>query len=97
MILGSSSGKQRKTELDSEITELKVTAELDIIQMCLQTQSRPIATMDIDGFNASIFFKKSTTQIESVLQSISVCDLNPETIYNKVCVPVIPFVTFWCF
>lgn len=52
--------------------------------MCIQTASRPIASMDIDGFLGALTLKKSCTDIKLVLQSISVCDLNPNTIYNKV-------------
>lgn len=52
--------------------------------MCIQTASRPIASMDIDGFQAALTLKKSSTNIKFILQSISVCDLNPNTIYNKV-------------
>lgn len=68
----------------SEITELKVSVKLSVIQMCLQTMYRPLVVMDIDNFIGSVILKKSNTQIDVVLQSISVRDLNPETIYNKV-------------
>lgn len=67
-----------------EITELKVTATLNEIQICLQTSCRPLATLYIDGLELSASIKRSRTVVDAILHSVSVCDLNPETIYNKV-------------
>lgn len=81
------SEKRKLAASVNEIIELKISIQLDVIQMCIQTASRPIASMDIDGFHGALTLKKSCTNIKLVLQSVSVCDLNPDTIYNKVCRP----------
>lgn len=71
-----------------EITELKVTAQLSEIHVCLQTASRPLANMDVDGLDVAVCMRKSCTQVDAVLHSVSVSDLNPETMYNKVGVKI---------
>lgn len=77
-------GDKRVKKPISDVTELKFTATLGIIRVCLQTAYRPLATMDVDGFSASVSVKKLNTHINVVLQSVSIGDLNPDTMYNKV-------------
>lgn len=93
MVIGD---ERREKKYISEITELKVTAQLSVIQVCLQTAYRPLATMDVDGFSASVAIKKSSTHFDAVLQSVSIGDLNPNTIYNKVWQHPLITVVFVC-
>lgn len=67
-----------------ECIEIQLIMKLNAIQVCLQTACRAVASLDVDGITASMTLRKSNTRVELVLRSVSVGDLNPDTIYNKV-------------
>ena len=67
-----------------ECVELLLLVKLRAIRVCLQTTCRAVASLDVDGFTASMTLRKSNTRVELTLSSVTVADLNPETMYNKV-------------
>lgn len=67
-----------------ECVELLLIIRLKAIRVCLQTTCRAVASLDVDGFTASMTLRKLNTRVELNLSSVTVSDLNPETMYNKV-------------
>lgn len=83
-LLGRKTQTQPQTVNDSNLVEFKINAKFDGLRARICTTRKNYFQADMTCFETTVTGKASETVVDISLNSISVVDLDPNSIYNKV-------------
>ena len=76
--------KTTQNQIDSNLVDFKINAKFDGVRARICTTRKNYFQADMTCFETTVTGKRSETLIDISLNSISIRDLEPNTIYNKV-------------
>ncbi|XP_054740711.1 intermembrane lipid transfer protein Vps13 [Anastrepha obliqua] len=83
IIAPTRSRAQRQGKVVNSI-QVHVKAKLEQVSLLLTTAKRPLATLDVQHFDANVILKSSYTELNVRLKDIVVTDLNPLTKHSGI-------------